>query len=215
MEAEDDVTAFLQKKPRLEDPLPPSFRASVSAAPAAATAQHAGAMSLADMEVKVQCAMAQVAQAQHEAWLAKQEAARLEAELHRMMPRKTAAVSVPPSATSCYLFADDPEFVALRAGGVTARVELMASMPDVVAQARLSEVAARQLTDFEMECALHRRKAVLEEKYASDGLSAEELAAKIKSRVLQLFRVLHRRRLAILNGHKLPPVGSLFAKMPE
>jgi hypothetical protein len=76
-------------------------------------------------------------------------------------------------------------------------------------------VAQRGLTDFEIECSLHRRKEVVEEKYAKDGLGVDDLGAKIKSRVLQLLRVLHRRRMAILHGHKLPPVGSLFAQLPE
>lgn len=212
MEGEDDVAAFLQKKPRLDDPLPHSFRT-----PAASTQlpDVPSCATLADTELKLQRAMAQVAQAQQEAWLARQDALRLEMELSRLLPRRVSTLCDPAPVPSVHLFADDPEFAAVRMEGVTARVELLAGMPEIIANARLSEVAARQLTDFEIECALHRRKAVLDEKYGGDGLSAEDLAAKIKFRVLQLLRVLHRRRLAILNGHKLPPRGSLFAQMPE
>jgi hypothetical protein len=171
------------------------------------------------MEAKVQRAMAQVRQAQQEAWAAKQEAALLRDELSRVLPSMspTHAPSHHDASllTSPMVYATDAEFAALRAEGLSARVDCLASLPEQVVQARFAEVSRRGLTDFEIECSLRRRKECVEEKYTCEGLSSEAFEAKVRSRVLQLLRVYHRQRLAVLQGHKLPPLGSLFAQLPQ
>lgn len=200
-----DLLDAIRKKPCLDSRMP---------VPAVASSVASSEPQLVDMEARVARAMEQVLVAQREAWEARQEAALLKDQLRRVAG--TQSPPSPPLAQSCLVYMDVPAFATLRAEAVSARVELLATFPAPVAESRLIEVATRQLTDFEIENALRKRQAALLEKYGTEeGLAGDELYRKVESRVLQLFRVLHRRRLAILHGHKLPPAGTLFARLPE
>lgn len=121
------------------------------------------------------------------------------------------------------LYADVAGFQALRMEGVQARVDMLAGVPSDLAELRLRDIAERRLTDFEVEQCLVRRKGVLEEKYVEEvpaGTPLEQVLTpvaqqRIQDAVLQLFKVLHRRRLAVLQGHKLPPLDSVFGLPPQ
>lgn len=157
-----------------------------------------------------------------------QELRRVHTEVSAWVQKKERAVQpiVQPHIApipSPLLYADHAEFARIRAETLQARVDLLSGLSSDVAERRLREVQERHLTDFEVEQCLLRRKQVLEEKYMDEvpaGTPTENVLTpstqlKIQEAVLQLLKVLHRRRLSILQGHKLPPLDSVFAYLPQ
>jgi hypothetical protein len=137
---------------------------------------------------------------------------------HMLAPPGSSPITLP-----ALLYADVAEFQRLRSEGVQARVDMLAGVPSDLAESRLRDIAERRLTDFEVEQCLVRRKQVLEEKYVEEVLPGTLLELvftavaqqRIQDAVLQLLKVLHRRRLAVLQGYKLPPVDSVFGLPPQ
>ncbi len=144
-----------------------------------------------------------------------------ERRTRRLVTPHLVSASAFPAPT--LLYPDVAEFQRLRAEGVQARVDMLAGIPSDLAEVRLRDIAERRLTDFEVEQCLVRRKRVLEEKYMEEvpeGTPLEQVLTpvaqqRIQDAVLQLFKVLHRRRLAVLQGYKLPPLDSVFGLPPQ
>lgn len=163
-----------------------------------------------------------------EAQQTRQELERVSGEMQVMMKRKERATRALVQThlsplPSSLLYMDVDEFARIRAEALQARVDMLAGLSSVVAEQRLKDIKERHLTDFEVEQCLMRRKQVLEDKYLEEvpeGTPCEQvfttqIQQKIQDAVLQLLRVLHRRRLSVLQGHKLPPVDSVFSMLPQ
>ena len=92
---------------------------------------------------------------------------------------------------------------------------------DVVAS-RMAELEQRRLTPALIEAALifrrdqayaHALEVAAELHLPPEQVSSETEVRRIHDNVLQLFRVLHRRRVAVLRGEKLPRENSVFSKV--
>jgi len=181
------------------------------------------------LEQELSAARSQLASTQERESALNQELCRVHTEVSAWVRTKEKAVRpiVQPllyaPLSSPLLYADHTEFARIRAETIQARVDLLSGLSSDVAEKRLCEVQERHLTDFEVEQCLLRRKQVLEEKYMEDvpeGTPTEHVLTpgtqlKIQDAVLQLLKVLHRRRLAVLQGHKLPPLDSVFSSLPQ
>jgi hypothetical protein len=120
------------------------------------------------------------------------------------------AAACAPLPPSRMLYSDVAEFVNIRRAMVLARVDLLSTTPTDTAATRLAELRHRGLTNDAIEAALVRRQALLQAKQGAEAMSPQ----RIQDGVLQLLRLLHRRQLAVLQGHLLPPPDSLFAQTP-
>lgn len=105
------------------------------------------------------------------------------------------------------LYREVPEFSSLRQAAVYNRIELLATVSVPVAGDRLCELRGRKLLDADIESCLKIKKESMEERAASPR--------RVQDAVFQLFKLLHRRQTAVLQGYKLAPQGSLFADVPK
>ena len=81
--------------------------------------------------------------------------------------------------------------------------ELVALVSQEVVSERMSEVSLRGLDDEQVFASLLSRK---------QSMTHIDNEVKVQDSMLQLFRVLMRRKVAVLSGHRLPPLDSVFAK---
>lgn len=203
-------------------------RAPTSALSSTDLMQYQYEVKLKALEQELSMARSQLASTQERESALNQELCRVHTEVSAWVRTKEKAVRpiVQPHLapmSSPLLYADHTEFARIRAETIQARVDLLSGLSSDVAEKRLCEVQERHLTDFEVEQCLLRRKQVLEEKYTEDvpeGTPTEHVLTpvtqlKIQDAVLQLLKVLHRRRLAVLQGHKLPPLDSVFSSLPQ
>lgn len=105
------------------------------------------------------------------------------------------------------LYHDVAAFHTLRQEAVYNRIEMLATAPSAVARDRLEELQVRELLDGDIETCLKLKKQAMEDR--------DTPPARVQDAVLQLFRLLHRRQTAVLQGYKLAPPGSLFAQVPK
>lgn len=120
------------------------------------------------------------------------------------------------------LFRGAVEFDALRLDYELELSELRMKAGTSVFNARLKELERRQLTPAWIEAALKYRRnqahvhllEVAEELHLPpEKVTSEVELKRIHDNVLQLFRVLHRRRIAVLRGEQLPRLNSVFSKV--
>jgi len=97
------------------------------------------------------------------------------------------------------------EFVELQRTCLYNINELVYTLPHEVFEERAATVEARGLSDAAIVRALAERKLAVETAHESS-------AAKVQESMLQLFRVLCRRKIAVLQGQQLPDSDSLFAR---
>lgn len=97
------------------------------------------------------------------------------------------------------------EFVELQRTCLYSINELVYTLPPAVFEERAATVDARGLADDAIVRALAERKLAVETTHESS-------AAKVQESMLQLFRVLCRRKIAVLQGQQLPDSDSLFAR---
>ena len=81
--------------------------------------------------------------------------------------------------------------------------ELIALVTPEVASDRISELHLRGLDDDQVAASLLLRK---------QSMTHIDNDVKVQDSMLQLFRVLMRRKVAVLSGHRLPPLDSVFSK---
>lgn len=111
------------------------------------------------------------------------------------------------ASTQRLLYHHVPEFAALRQQAVYNRIELLGTVSASVAKMRLRELQDRELMDADIETCLKIKKQAMEDRDVSPS--------RVQDGVLQLFRLLHRKQTAVLQGYKLAPHGSLFAQVPK
>lgn len=82
---------------------------------------------------------------------------------------------------------------------------------------RTSELTARGLDDASIAHALEQRRLAVEQLCIDEGrqLADAVVVAKVNASMLQLHKVLLRRRLAVIQGRPLPPLDSVFARVPR
>ena len=215
----------------LLDPVQPAAkraRTAQTALTAAELQQYQYEVKIKALEAELATARTALASTQQREQALDQELARVHGAVTAWVCKKEKAVRplvqphVAPVA-SPLLYMDHDEFARIRAEALQARVDLLSGLSSDVAERRLREVKERHLTDFEVEQCLMRRKQMLEEKYIAEvpeGTPTENVLTpaiqlKVQDAVLQLLKVLHRRRLAVLQGHKLPPLDSVFGLLPQ
>ena len=113
------------------------------------------------------------------------------------------------AAAAAKLFPDTSlyqQFDELRRACVYTVNDLFYTLPRDTFNERHALVEARELSDAAIFEALAARKAAME--------TTHELvsAQKVQDSMLQLSRLLCRRKLAVLQGQKLPAMGSFFAR---
>lgn len=81
--------------------------------------------------------------------------------------------------------------------------ELIALVSPEVALDRITELNIRGLDDDQVAASLLLRK---------QSMTHIDNDVKVQDSMLQLFRVLMRRKVAVLSGHRLPPLDSVFSK---
>ncbi len=120
------------------------------------------------------------------------------------------------------LYGSSPDFIALRTQfEVEVRELRLKASPEMFAE-RMAELTRRQLDVAAVDSALQRRR-ITAEGHARDvaaelHMPPDQVATDVHQRrihdcVLQLFRVLTRRRLSVLRGEPLPRLDSVFAKV--
>lgn len=93
--------------------------------------------------------------------------------------------------------------------------ELATTQSPEVLETRLAHIAERGLDDDGVERALNARRLQIEEAFADEGRNDDTaLGAKIRASTTQLYKVLLRKRIAVLQGRPLPPLDSVFARLP-
>ena len=110
-------------------------------------------------------------------------------------------------AGAALLFSDAAKFDTFVEIQRTTRYQINAlifSMPAAVVQLRHAEVDARGLDDDNMLRALRARKEAVEAHIIGNDV-------KIQQSMLQLYRVMSRRKIAVINGQPLPPLNSVFS----
>ena len=120
------------------------------------------------------------------------------------------------------LYGGSPDFIALRMQFEVEVRQLRMKAPAHVFAARMAELTRRQLDVDAVDLALQRRRVaaeahareVAEELHTPPDRRASEIEQqRIQDCVLQLFRVLTRRRMSVLRGEQLPRLDSVFAKV--
>jgi predicted nuclease of predicted toxin-antitoxin system len=109
-----------------------------------------------------------------------------------------------------------------RQADLALRAMRLSCSPEVY-ELRMTALQERGLTNEQIQAAVeaHRKRlqtSLYDGALVSDGTVEVEVARvatlKVEDSLLQFYRVLHRRRMAVLEGRKLPPVGSVFARLP-
>lgn len=125
-------------------------------------------------------------------------------------------------STGATLFHSSAEFEVLRQDYEYELNGLRAKASSDVVASRMAELEQRRLTPALIEAALifrrdqayaHALEVAAELHLPSEQVSSETEVRRIHDNVLQLFRVLHRRRVAVLRGEKLPRENSVFSKV--
>lgn len=112
------------------------------------------------------------------------------------------------AAAAAKLFPDTSlyqQFDELRRACVYTVNDLFYTLPRDTFNERHALVEARELSDAAIFDALAARKAVMETTHLVS-------AQKVQDSMLQLYRLLCRRKLAVFQGQKLPAMGSFFAR---
>jgi hypothetical protein len=92
--------------------------------------------------------------------------------------------------------------------------EMEAMAPAEEVQRRVASLAERDLDLESIEAALRFRKQAMEGVIAETGcVGACGPAQKVQDSVLQLFRMLHARRIRVMYGYKLPAKTSVFSQV--
>lgn len=120
------------------------------------------------------------------------------------------------------LYGSSPEFIALRVQFEVEVRELRLKATPELFEERMAELTRRHLDVAAVDLALQRRR-ITAEGHARDvavelHMPPEQVATELHQRrihdcVLQLFKVLTRRRLSVLRGEPLPRLDSVFAKV--
>jgi DNA polymerase III delta prime subunit len=134
----------------------------------------------------------------------------MERPLKRQQQQHIFVVITPEeAAAAAKLFPDTSlyqQFDELRRASAYTVNDLFYTLPRHTFNERYAIVEARELSDAAIFEALAARKAAME--------TTHELvsAQKVQDSMLQLYRLLCRRKIAVLQGQKLPAMGSFFAR---
>ncbi len=94
--------------------------------------------------------------------------------------------------------------------------ELEATLPAEELAPRIELLRERDLDLDSVEKALRFRKEAIEAVIAETGCVGPcGPAQKVQDSVLQLFKMLHGRRIRVLYGYKLPPKTSVFSQVQK
>lgn len=92
---------------------------------------------------------------------------------------------------------------------------MVGTQPEDEVARRTSELTLRGLDDEGIAGALDARRRAVEQLCLDEGreLSDGVVVAKVHTSIVQLHKVLLRRRLAVLQGRPLPPIESVFGRV--